>query len=131
MVSRIDIPVRQVMIEARIVEAEDTFGRSLGVKLGSSDMRGIRGGVPGWNAGVGNLAIGGNYNAIGYQTNQSEQVDFSNTQFVNLPANTSSFGGASAANVAGALAAVLVFVHGATYFLQHGQFNRICFPRLG
>ncbi|MET3604989.1 type IV pilus assembly protein PilQ [Sphaerotilus sulfidivorans] len=100
MVSRIDIPVRQVMIEARIVEAEDTFGRSLGIKLGSSDMRGIRGGVPGWNAGVGNLAIGGNYNAIGYQTNQSEQVDFSNTQFVNLPANTSSFGGASAASFA-------------------------------
>jgi len=100
MVSRIDIPVRQVMIEARIVEAEDTFGRSLGIKLGSSDMRGIRGGVPGWNAGVGNLAIGGNSNAIGYQTNQSEQVDFSNTQFVNLPANTSSFGGASAASFA-------------------------------
>ena len=31
---RIDIPVRQVIIEARIVEASDTFSRNLGVKLG-------------------------------------------------------------------------------------------------
>lgn len=100
MITKIDIPVRQVMIEARIVEAEDTFGRSLGVKLGSSDMRGIRGGVPGWNAGVGNVAVGGNYSAIGYQTSQSPQVDFGNTQFVNLPANTSTLGGASAATFA-------------------------------
>jgi type IV pilus assembly protein PilQ len=30
-----DIPVRQVMIEARIVEANDKFGRSLGVRLGT------------------------------------------------------------------------------------------------
>ncbi|WP_316682379.1 temperature dependent type IV pilus secretin PilQ [Ralstonia flaminis] len=31
---KIDIPVRQVMIEARIVEANDTFSRNLGAKLG-------------------------------------------------------------------------------------------------
>ena len=30
----IDVPVRQVMIESRIVEASDTFGRNLGVRLG-------------------------------------------------------------------------------------------------
>lgn len=34
LVRQLDIPVRQVMIEARIVEATDTFGRSLGVRLG-------------------------------------------------------------------------------------------------
>jgi type IV pilus assembly protein PilQ len=34
LVEKIDIPVRQVLIEARIVEADDTFGRALGVKLG-------------------------------------------------------------------------------------------------
>ncbi len=34
LVRQIDIPVRQVMIEARIVEAADSFGRSLGVRLG-------------------------------------------------------------------------------------------------
>ena len=42
MIARIDTPVRQVQIEARIVEASDTFGRSLGVRLGASDFRGIR-----------------------------------------------------------------------------------------
>jgi type IV pilus assembly protein PilQ len=34
MIAKLDIPVRQVLIEARIVEASDTFGKSLGVKLG-------------------------------------------------------------------------------------------------
>ncbi|MFM2347881.1 MAG: hypothetical protein RL654_2634, partial [Pseudomonadota bacterium] len=100
MVSRIDIPVRQVMIEARIVEAEDTFGRSLGVKLGANDLRGVNGGVPGWNAGVGNVAVGGTYAGVGYSTGQSSTSDYGNTQFVNLPANTSSLGGATAASFA-------------------------------
>jgi len=30
----IDVPSRQVLIDARIVVADDTFGRSLGVRLG-------------------------------------------------------------------------------------------------
>ena len=33
------------MIEARIVEASDTFGRSLGVRLGGTDLRANRGGM--------------------------------------------------------------------------------------
>jgi type IV pilus assembly protein PilQ len=33
-ISKLDIAVRQVLIEARIVEASDSFGKSLGVKLG-------------------------------------------------------------------------------------------------
>ena len=36
LLSKLDIAVRQVLIEARIVEASDTFGRSLGVKLGGT-----------------------------------------------------------------------------------------------
>ncbi|MFN0183394.1 MAG: type IV pilus secretin PilQ [Aquabacterium sp.] len=97
MIAKIDIPVRQVLIEARIVEADDKFGRSLGVKLGASDVRGLQGGVPGWGIGGNNyVAVGGNYSAIGYQTNQSPRVDFNNTQFVNLPANTTSLGSAAA-----------------------------------
>lgn len=32
---RLDVPIRQVMIEARIVEAERQFGESLGVRLGA------------------------------------------------------------------------------------------------
>jgi type IV pilus assembly protein PilQ len=105
MISRIDIPVRQVLIEARIVEADDSFGRALGIKLGGSDLRGLRGGVPGYGVGGGNNIVpGGNYNAIGAQTGQitATSVPFNDTQFVNLPANVSqsAFGGASAATFA-------------------------------
>jgi type IV pilus assembly protein PilQ len=35
MIAKVDIPVRQVMIEARIVEAGDSFARNLGVRLGT------------------------------------------------------------------------------------------------
>jgi len=34
LIKQIDVPVRQVMIEARVVEASDKFGRNLGVRLG-------------------------------------------------------------------------------------------------
>ncbi len=34
LIAQLDIPVPQVLIEARIVEASDTFGKSLGVRLG-------------------------------------------------------------------------------------------------
>ncbi|KTT20661.1 type IV pilus secretin family protein [Pseudacidovorax intermedius] len=36
LIQKLDVPVRQVMIEARIVEATDTFGKSLGARLGGS-----------------------------------------------------------------------------------------------
>ncbi|MEZ5742013.1 MAG: type IV pilus secretin PilQ family protein, partial [Burkholderiaceae bacterium] len=39
MVQQVDIPVRQVLIEARVVEADDRFSRNLGVKLGYNDVR--------------------------------------------------------------------------------------------
>jgi type IV pilus assembly protein PilQ len=88
MIAKIDIPVRQVLIEARIVEASDTFGRSLGVRLGVNDLRGVRGGVPGWSLGGQNqVAVGGNYNAIGSTTLQpGAATSFDNTRFINLPA---------------------------------------------
>ncbi|UXH80799.1 type IV pilus secretin PilQ [Roseateles amylovorans] len=103
LIAKIDIPVRQVLIEARIVEADDRFGRALGVKLGASDLRGQQGGIPGYNVGGSNyLTIGGNYNAVGGQTGQTGTVSYSDSQFVNLPANVSSdaFAGTSAANFA-------------------------------
>ena len=103
LIAKIDIPVRQVLIEARIVEADDKFGRSLGVKLGASDLRGLNNGIPGYGVGGGNYIVpGGNYNAIGGQTRQLNPDDFkyNDTQFVNLPVNTSSMGGAAAATFA-------------------------------
>jgi type IV pilus assembly protein PilQ len=35
LLGQLDVPVRQVLIEARIVEADDQFGQSLGVRLGA------------------------------------------------------------------------------------------------
>lgn len=90
LIAKIDIPVRQVLIEARIVIADDKFGRSLGAKLGVADLRGIRGGIPGYNVGGNNqVAVTGNMNAIGATTGQTTAttVPFTDTQFVNLPAN--------------------------------------------
>ena len=47
LIRSIDIPVRQVMIESRIVEASDTFGRNLGVRLGYAEDRRTIGGRQG------------------------------------------------------------------------------------
>jgi type IV pilus assembly protein PilQ len=103
MIAKIDIPVRQVLIEARIVEADDKFGRALGVKLGGADLRGLRGGVPGYGIGGDNrIVFGGNMNAIGTQTLQSTgaTTPFTDTQFVSLPAATSTISTQSAATFA-------------------------------
>jgi type IV pilus assembly protein PilQ len=88
LIGKLDIPVRQVLIEARIVEASDTFGKSLGVRLGGSDLRGVRGGDPGYSVGANNrLALGGTYNAVSSTTGESANtLDTTNTTFVNLPA---------------------------------------------
>jgi type IV pilus assembly protein PilQ len=88
LVTRLDIPVRQVLIEARIVEASDTFGKSLGVRLGGSDLRGVRGGDPGYRvAGNNRVAFGGTYDAVSTTTGEgSGELNTINTNFVNLPA---------------------------------------------
>lgn len=104
MIAKIDVPVRQVLIEARIVEANDRFGRALGVKLGGYDARGRAGGIPGYNVGGDNyLTVGSNYNLVGWQTRQNAtDPGYNNTNVVNLPANTSSdsFAGAVAQTIA-------------------------------
>ena len=89
-IAKIDVPVRQVLIEARIVIADDTFGRSLGVKFGALDNSLAKGFYPGYSIG-GNtrVGIGGNQLAVGQQTGQpGATAAYSDTNFVNLPAST-------------------------------------------
>jgi type IV pilus assembly protein PilQ len=88
LIGKLDIAVRQVLIEARIVEASDSFGKSLGVRLGGSDLRGLRGGDPGYAVGNNHrIAFGGTYNAVSGTTGESSAtLDTANTTFVNLPA---------------------------------------------
>jgi type IV pilus assembly protein PilQ len=102
LIAKIDIPVRQVLIEARIVEAEDTFGRALGVKLGAVDLRGLAGGIPGYKVGGGNyVQIGGNYVSASKQLGLiDETISVAETQMVNLPANSGALGTSSAASIA-------------------------------
>ena len=89
LIAKVDIPVRQVLIESRLVIADESFGRSLGVRLGAVDLRGTRGGVPGYSVGGDTrVTVGGNLNAVGSQTlqNGTTSVNFGDTNFVNLPA---------------------------------------------
>ena len=37
LIKQIDVPVRQVLIESRIVEATDTFSKNIGARLGIND----------------------------------------------------------------------------------------------
>jgi type IV pilus assembly protein PilQ len=116
MIARIDVASRQVMIEARIVEANDNFGRSLGVKLGASDLRGVNGGTAGYNVGGSQyVTVGGNYNAVGGQTLQTTGgVAYNDTQFVNMPANA----GAVSSTATAATIALSLFSASASRFLN-------------
>jgi type IV pilus assembly protein PilQ len=112
LIAKLDIPVRQVLIEARIVEATDTFGKSLGVKLGGVDLRAQRGGDAGYQLGGNNrVAFGTNYGNAVATTGAGGTVDTSGN-FVSLPAST--LGVANAA----ASFAVSIFNAAANRFLN-------------
>ncbi|AXA93755.1 type IV pilus secretin PilQ [Massilia sp. YMA4] len=102
LIAKTDVATKQVLIEARIVEANDGFTRNLGAKLGFADMRGLRGGQPGWSLGGNRVGVGGNMNGVGQVTGQvatSDSIgDFGNTQFINLPA--APINGVAAGNLA-------------------------------
>lgn len=78
LIAKLDIPIRQVIIEARIVEADDTFGKSLGVRLGGG-VRGFGAGSINGNQVQGNF--GSTYGAV------STGPTPTSAPFVSLPAN--------------------------------------------
>jgi type IV pilus assembly protein PilQ len=92
LIAKTDVATKQVLIEARIVEAADTFTRNLGAKLGFADLRTLRGGDSGWQLGTSNtrLGVGGNLSGVGQSTGQLQVANatdsWNNTQFINLPA---------------------------------------------
>lgn len=91
LIAKTDIATRQVMIEARIVEANDSFSRNLGARLGFTDQRLAAGQLPGFSLGGSGrrAAIGGTYQGVGEATGQTvagSGAFVPNTQFVNLPA---------------------------------------------
>ena len=111
LIAKLDIAVRQVLIEARIVEARDTFGKSLGIRLGGNDLRGQRGGDAGYTVGAGNrVAFGTNYGNVVATNSQGGAIDTS-SNYVNLPATGQ--GGFGAATFA-----VSIFSSAANRFLN-------------
>ncbi len=96
LIAKLDHPVRQVLIEARIVEASDTFGKSLGVRLGGGMNRAAD------SSGSG-IQFGPSYNAATAGTTSGT--------FVNLPAGGQ--GGFGAATFA-----VSIFGENAARFLN-------------
>ena len=103
LIAKTDVATKQVLIEARIVEANDGFTRNLGAKLGFADLRTIRGSQSGWSLGGDNrIGVGGNMNGVGQTTGQvaltDATSDFGNTQFINLPA--APINGVAAGNLA-------------------------------
>jgi len=97
LIAKIDIAVRQVLIEARIVEASDSFGKSLGVKLGGGGTAAASGDRPG-------LALGSSY--------VSGSAATTSGNFVNLP-STGALGSSSPGTFA-----VSIFGAGADRFLN-------------
>ena len=86
LITKLDIPVRQVLIEARIVEASDTFGKSLGVKLGGADMRAEKGGDGGYQILGGNRVSFGTSYANAVASSGAGGTNDLSSNFVNLPA---------------------------------------------
>ena len=90
LIGEIDIPARQVVIEARIVEAEDNFTKNVGARLGYHDRTPTAS-----QSKLGNLSysLGGNNIDTGFHTGQissyTENVAnyLLNTPNVNLPAS--------------------------------------------
>ena len=87
LIQKLDVPVRQVLIEARIVEASDTFSKSLGARLGGGSLnpRSSLGTYP-------NVTGGGTTttttNGVTTSTSTSPTVSFpqfTQSNFVNLP----------------------------------------------
>jgi type IV pilus assembly protein PilQ len=89
LIQKTDVASKQVLIEARLVEANDGFSRNLGAKLGFSDMRNLRGGDAGYQvSGNTRAAISGNLTGVGQVTGQTPDTGsaFNNMTLVNLPA---------------------------------------------
>lgn len=85
LLTQLDVPVRQVLIEARIVEADDQFGQSLGVRLGAGLAAPLRA-----HNRVNTLALGATNSATAAGVVAGNQVNFpagSAGQTLNAPAN--------------------------------------------
>lgn len=83
-IAKVDIPVRQVMIEARVVEASDLFSRSLGVTMNASNPQLAAGPIAGGPGGAGISAAGVTAPVAGAGTVTAMLFNAKNTLLLNL-----------------------------------------------
>jgi type IV pilus assembly protein PilQ len=99
LILKTDVASRQVQIEARLVQANDTFSRNLGAQLGVTDQRFQQGGTAGYALGGGNsISLTGTYQGVQAQTGQitttssngvaNQSVDLPAAGINNFPATT-------------------------------------------
>jgi type IV pilus assembly protein PilQ len=113
LLSLVDVAVKQVLIDSRIVEASDTFIRNLGVRLGLHDTAGTGTtiGKIGSNQSL-KLAVGGTLNDVGAHTGQiADTPVFDQSLNVNL-------GAASVAGFNPGSLAMVLFGAGASRMLN-------------
>jgi len=108
-IGKLDVPSRQVIIESRIVEANDNFSRNLGVQLGYNTPIAV---TPG-QTGQGRYRVTGSDTGVAEQTGQSTSTgtNFTDSQFFSLPA--AAINGVNAASIG-----VSLFNKAATKFLN-------------
>ncbi len=86
-INAIDVGARQVLIEARVVEASDSFNRSIGAKLNFLNQKQSMLGGSGWNVTGGRITPGTTTPTVTNPTQTTPQ-----TVGVNLPSYTSTGG---------------------------------------
>ncbi len=109
LIKKIDIPVRQVMIEARIVEASDSFSRNLGARLGFHDRSNGSSILNSSNRAV----VGANLNDTLFHTTQTATPVPTISDFTNVNLPTSGLGGA-----APGVFSMILFNEGLTRFIN-------------
>ena len=102
LIQKLDVSVKQVMIEARIVEADDSFGKAIGVRLGGGGNATIASTTPG------GASLGATYSGT------SAGVTAGN--FINMPATAPT--GVSFMNATVPAFALSIFSEGAAQFLN-------------
>lgn len=74
LLAEIDVPVRQVLIEARIVEADNTFSKSLGARIGGADLQGLTTGHKLYGVNNPRWGIAGSQEYVNYHAQNSAPV---------------------------------------------------------
>lgn len=131
LLSKIDRPARQVLIEARIVEADTTFSKALGSRIGVADLQGLTTGHQILGSGSPRWGIAGSQEYINYHTQDATptlplMTHYSGTQIEYDTAKTSSGTAGSTSltgNVAGGSNLVNLPITGAAGSFALALFN--------